>query len=126
MLADLEELARDPGEFLRKLGGLHDARITTISWSSKEARLVMVLDDLYSNFEGLPEYEGRAPVSLIFEGVLRLALTIDPVTSNVSVFACEAARQTQGPITVVFRCSPGGLLEVTCKSLRGEPLSESS
>lgn len=66
------EVVEDPIEFFGALGGLHDVRINGISLDIEEQILALMIDDLYWNFEGTPEYPGERPCALIFFGVSSL------------------------------------------------------
>lgn len=120
MIPEIQDLSRDPENFLAAVGGLHDARITRLTWSPEQQLLVVSFDDLYSSFEGLPEYKGVTPVSFVFEGVSKINVSLDPVSKHTAVFECEAKRDATRALTVSLNCSPGGQLSVTCSSLRGE------
>jgi len=63
------ESIENPIEFFAALGGLHDVRINSIALDIEEQILALMLDDLYWNFEGTPEYPGERPCVLLFFGV---------------------------------------------------------
>ncbi len=49
------------GDFKRKLemlGLLHDSVVRQLIWKPEEKTIEFVVEDFYSNFEGLPEYPG--------------------------------------------------------------------
>jgi hypothetical protein len=62
--------------FLRELGGLHDAWISNVFVDAEQRALMLTIDDINANFEGLPEYKQR-PAILEFEAVTHVALDID-------------------------------------------------
>lgn len=64
-------------EFLDKLGALHDARVTLLLWRPDAATLSLEIEDLCSNFKGLPEYPGAAPGTVELRGVEAVRIEID-------------------------------------------------
>lgn len=58
-----------PMLFFSKLGDLHDAKILLFEWNPIRGEIAFAIDDLYANFEGLPEYEGAQSVRLVLNGV---------------------------------------------------------
>ena len=69
-----------PDQALHALGHLHDARIQRVELNFASRRLHLVLDDIDSNFEGLPGYTGARP------GTLRFA---DACLQSAALRTCE-------------------------------------
>ncbi|RED49055.1 hypothetical protein [Aestuariispira insulae] len=63
------KLLEDPVGFFEDHGGVHSASITAFAWEPGQARLKISLDDLDSDFIGIPGYAGERPVDLVFEEV---------------------------------------------------------
>ncbi len=107
-MADLFQLAPS-------LGGLHDARLVKFTWHSEMRRLEIFIDDLYSNFEGLPEYQGPKAAVIVFDGVERLAVEIDFGGAGLMVYDCTVNRSTVG-YTTQFSFSPSGRVTIDSKA----------
>jgi len=60
------QVIADPADFFARLGGLHDCTILAATFEVAGQRLVLSIDDLNWNFEGLPEYPGPRPAKLVF------------------------------------------------------------
>lgn len=71
------EAIEDPIEFFASLGNLHDVRVNSLTLDIDEQILYLVVDDLYWNFEGSPEYPGERPCALVFLGVTAVGLDVD-------------------------------------------------
>jgi hypothetical protein len=56
-------------EFLSRLGLLHDCTVTLFEWRPEQKKLVFEIEDLYWNFEGLPEYRGPKPGQISLEDI---------------------------------------------------------
>jgi hypothetical protein len=76
-LAPLGENMSSFKEFLDQLGGLHDARVTLLRWRPEAGKLRFEIDDLCSNFKGLPEYPGRVTGSVELQEVETIRIEID-------------------------------------------------
>lgn len=61
-------------ELLRRLGGLHDARIEEIVWRKADRSLRLTIEDVFCNVEGLPEYRGPASGSVTLIGIENAAV----------------------------------------------------
>ena len=96
-------------EFLLKLGGLHDATLVAIDWQLESRTLEFVLDDLYANFGGLPEYPGRHKAVIKLEGVSRIDFNVE-ATERLRVFEILPAEDRADEVVAKF--SPGGSIRV--------------
>ena len=111
-----QEIASISG-FLAGLGHLHDARITELRYSPNENELTLYLDDLYSNFIGLPEYPGETPACLAASGILALNVDLQNLMEDLPwiiqfyVHSLEAGSLFQGKIICVE-----GAVSFTCAS----------
>lgn len=68
-------------QFIESLGGLHDAALLELFWCPATRSLEIEIDDIYSVFEGLPEYQGPTKARFVFSGVSKLNLGVDLVDS---------------------------------------------
>ena len=50
--------------YLQMMGGLHDALVQKVCWNQVEGTVELHLENLYSNFEGLPADPGQDSVRL--------------------------------------------------------------
>jgi hypothetical protein len=66
-------------ELLRRLGSLRGATIEEVVWRKADRSLRLRIVDMFSNAEGLPEYQGPAPGAVTFSG-------IDGVTVETALF----------------------------------------
>jgi hypothetical protein len=96
-------------DFLLKLGGLHDATVVAIDWQLESRTLEFVLDDLYANFSGLPEYPGRHKAVIRLEGVSRIDFNVE-VTERLRVFEILPAEDRSDEVVAKF--SPGGSIRI--------------
>jgi len=72
--------------FVEALGSLHDCTITAVRWEPTSRRITMDVGDIYSNFEGLPQYPGARPGIFTFSGVSAVSLGISQSAQRVSEF----------------------------------------
>lgn len=67
----------DPVAFFAGHGDLRDVRVNAITLDIEEQLLCLLVDDLYSSFEGTPDYPGERPCAIIFIGVSALRIEGD-------------------------------------------------
>lgn len=107
----------DPARFFRDLGELHDARVLNFLWCDQTVRIGV--DDLYSAFDGLPEYPTRQGASLIFEEVQHLRLDLE-CNGGLAIFGIDASLdEATALILVRIDLSPGGRVELACRRVSG-------
>lgn len=111
---------RNPKEYFHSFGNLHDARINGFHWLPEEKRLHISIDDLNSNFEGLPEYEGPKPGMIILEGVSEIEAGICPTGDSLNIYDFTADMIEKELVSVDIRCWPGGKICVKCESIQLE------
>ena len=92
-------------DFLQKMGGLHDSIVTYLSWLPSERRLEFNFEDMYSNFEGLPEYTGRQPGVIALHGVSELSISLD---TNGPLQIYEFLPDDSDPNVLLVTFSPSG------------------
>jgi len=110
----------DPKNFFEGLGNLHDARIEELRWSPEEREIAFAVDDLHSNFAGLPEYPGLRPQVLILEGVVEFVASVCLSEPNLNVHDFEVSTEPTSGLSVSVTFWPDGRIKVLCSGLRME------
>jgi len=100
--------------FLYRMGGLHDSVITCFSWLPDKKRIVFSFEDIFSNFEGLPEYLGKQPGRIILHDVSELSVSLERVDS-LRVF--EFLPSKSEPDDVVIEFWPSGKIHARFSSV---------
>lgn len=72
--------------FLERMGGLHDAVIRQLVWEPEAKILRFEIEDLYSNFEGLPEYPGAVSGLIELQGVERIGFDIKTNEKRLNIY----------------------------------------
>jgi hypothetical protein len=104
----MEEIA-NPVEYLDQLGGMHDARVLSISIDCVASRLIFVVDDLNANFEELDGYPGEVSAELVFAGISDVSVTNGHFEKS-GIFDCVAQAEA-GAYLLRCRASPSGEIE---------------
>jgi hypothetical protein len=102
---------------IESLGGLHDAIILSLAWSAEERCLRIVVDDINSNTNGLPEYPGALGATLIFSEVTQLEVNANLTVGGLMVYDWTIARQEPTTYASSLMLSPGGKLTIECQSI---------
>lgn len=107
-----------PALFFSELGNLHDATIQFIEWNPVQWKISFVLDDLYSNFKGLPEYPGAQPATLILSSVSKLEIQVeaDKFPMRVMDFEVEG-EHSESTIRILVNVGPVGFIRAECNSI---------
>lgn len=103
-------------EYIDSLGGLHDATMLRVLWDSRERRLEIAVDDIRSNFVGLPEYQGRAPGVLVFSGVTKFEADATLTEADLMIFGIEFTSRFS-PFACELTLSPGGRFVIACQNI---------
>lgn len=111
---------KNPHDFFNDLGNLHDARIESIFWLPEERRLSISIDDMNSNFEGLPEYKGCQRGTVVIEGVIELDIGIDPVDDHINIHEFTVEVVPDSLFFAEIKCWPGGKIAIKFSSLKIE------
>lgn len=102
-------------EFLTKLGNLHDCTVSSFEWMPDKKAMAFEIEDIYFNFEGLPEYKGPLAGRIVLERLERVDIDFvsikgplridDFVVLNASQDAPEASITfwTGGKIVATFQ-----------------------
>ena|SRR2546423_1121530 len=113
--SDDEAYIREPISFFHELGNLHDAYVNEFQWSPFKREMAIAINDLYSNFVDLPEYDRLQPVRLILSGVSRVQ--IDVTSDSPPLRVSESGPQIH--IVVVFEHD--GSVQIDCDSVACRP-----
>lgn len=95
--------------FLEKMGGLHDAIVQTFSWNPADRTIELRFDDIYSNFDGLPEYPGRHSGAIVLHGASEVHIDIES-NEHLRVFEFLPHEGKRDEVLVTF--SPSGRIRV--------------
>lgn len=71
--------------FLEQMGGLHDAVVRELAWKPEAKTLRLEIEDLCSNFEGLPEYPGPISGAVELHGVDQISFDIDTSEKRLNI-----------------------------------------
>lgn len=111
----------NPQKFFDELGNLHDARIKHFLWFPEEKRLAVSVDDINSNFAGLPEYQGCQPQTILLEGVREIDLRLEADEDHLNIYEFTVIEKSGDPYLLAeIKCWPGGNIKVRCSSLHLE------
>jgi hypothetical protein len=102
------------GEFLSRLGNLHDCTVALIEWRPDQKAIGLEIEDLYFNFEGFPEYQGPLAGRIAFEGVKNLVMDFRGIQGPLRVHDFSAEEQGEARLAVAVTFWPTGKIEVNC------------
>lgn len=90
--------------FLERMGGLHDAVVRQLIWAPEAKTLRLEVDDLCSNFEGLPEYPGAVSGAVELRGIQRINFAIDSNEKHLNIyeFIVEAEKPDEYYASISF------------------------
>ena len=91
-------------QFLKDLGGLHDARVTKLTLDAVERLFVIEVDDVYSNFEGLSGYKGLTPARIVLKEIsqVRVALNVGTEEFNIYTLSVDQINENQWAASITF------------------------
>ena len=111
-----------PTLFFSELGNLHDAKIQLIDWNLVQGEIAFELDDLYSNFVGLSEYEGIQPVRLILRNIFKFEIDATPNKYPIRILDFEVEEDVyDSNVRVFVNMGSSGFIRITCDSIAGFP-----
>src|SRR5437868_12491113 len=102
----------------KDLGQLHDANITKFTWEAGKQTFTLHIDDLYSNFEGLPEYPGQTPATITFKNVAQLETSID-LKERLWIYSWEFLDEENRKVALIG-FTPGGRMRIVFSDLEIE------
>ena len=97
-------------QLIESLGGLHDARISALRWMPDTRSLEIEVKDLYSNFDGLPEYEGPTRAKFVFSDVSKAVLEVD--FADACIYDWTFTKS--GTPNCIIHFFPGGRITIEC------------
>jgi len=102
----------DFGEFLLRLGYLHDCTVTRFEWKPDQKSMAFEIEDLYFNFEGLPEYKGPTPGRIVLEGIQHVSIEIREFEGPLRVYEFSLVKERADTADVSVSFSPSGKISV--------------
>jgi hypothetical protein len=93
----------DPAQYFSELGNLHDAKIGLIEWNLARGELSFVVNDIYSNFRGLPGYLGPQPVQIVLAGVAAMEVRVSATTMTETTLVQEPLRDPINERSILHR-----------------------
>jgi hypothetical protein len=109
----------DFSNHLERLGLLHDSRVTQINLDIHECFLRLEIDDIHSNYLGLPEYPGPEPGTVILAGVSELTIQMLPGVKGLSIYEFIVTPEISGEGGLAeIRFSPEGIIEAKFRSAK--------
>ena len=97
-------------KFIEKTGGLHDASVQQMVWQPEIGLLRIEIEDVYSNFKGMPEYLGPNPGSLEFIGVESLSIELSTGRRQLTIYEFSIDSIETARDRFSFRFWPDGKL----------------
>lgn len=99
----------DPLVYFDSLGGLHDAEVLSLDCNFAVRTVRLSVDDINSNFVGLPEYPGLRRGVVVFERVESVLIDIEPTDGALRIYDIEIGVDNDASI-VLITLSPAGRL----------------
>jgi hypothetical protein len=113
-----------PVSFFRDLGNLHDAVVTQVTWNPVLREIAIVVDDLYANFVGLPEYPGLQRTSLNMAGVVRMQSDVTSDRFKPRILDLEIEQtHSAAQLRVSINFDASGSLTIECSSIACRPVA---
>lgn len=113
----------DPHIFLSDHSDASNAAVTQLAWNKQNAILEFALDDLDSDFVGLPGYEGERPVSLQFHKVHNLETNLVAPHPNCQIRRIFITRRKRD-FALDLEGRYGEFMKFLCDEVRVADLSE--
>jgi hypothetical protein len=91
-------------QFLDRLGGLHDARVSKLELDVAGKSLSFQVDDIYSNFFGLPGYKGPRPGRIVLKEINDITIVLEGErrSLNIDEFCVEPQGEISGKAFITF------------------------
>lgn len=106
-----------PESFIESVGGLHDAILDRLTWIPGQRRLELAIQDLYSNFEDLPDDPGRCPAVLALVDVTSLRFDVSLTIKGLMMYEVTVARSERGLLNMTIAFSPSGKISLDCRDI---------
>jgi len=105
-------------DLLRRLGGLHDARVEEIVWRKADRSLRLTIADMFSHVAGLPEYAGPASGTVIFVGIDGLAVETALFKGAFRISGIDVDTRGDGLEVRIGLSEPGSVVRLLCREIR--------
>ena len=102
---------------IKSLGGVHDARLLGVTWLAADSSLTITIDDLFANFNGLPEYRGPQRAAFVFSEVTSIKLELDVCEPGLSLYDWTFPNSIDGEHGAVLSFSPAGRILIRFRKL---------
>ena len=99
--------------FLTDFGGLHDAKVTKFVLDATERSFSLEIDDMYSNFEGLPDYKGQKPGKIILNEVSSLNIVLGSRDDDLNIYDFAIEQKTNGRWAACIKFWPEGKITMS-------------
>lgn len=99
-------------QFLARFGGLHDCGVTRIDWRIEDKRFEIEIDDIWTNFEGMPEYRGPRACRITLEGVTSIQMRIDDVRGRLKIYEISVSTEIEQAPKLSATFWPSGSIEI--------------
>lgn len=99
-------------EFLESMGGLHDAVVAELVWRPEGKLLRLEIQDICSNFEGLPEYPGATPAVIELRNVAQVHFDIDTAEQRLNIHDFNVEIDNAGSYRSLISFWPAGRITV--------------
>ena len=103
-------------QFIKSLGGLHDAVLIRSTWYADDRLLDIIVDDIYSNNLGLDGYEGPKKATLRFTKITRLYFNVELNEQGLMIYDWNFTPCDSGYISDIL-FSPSGKIHVDCNDI---------
>jgi hypothetical protein len=104
-------------EFLEKLGNMHDCCISNLRIDAEAGSIEFTIDDLYSNFEGLPAYRGPLSGVIILQGVTDIDTDIEEFSERLNVYDIVSREIATHARRINMAFWPSGKLSASYKTV---------
>jgi hypothetical protein len=108
----METRMSDLTEFLSKLGNLHDCTVQLFEWRPQQKRMAFEIEDLYFNFEGLPEYRGPTAGVIVLEEIERVDIEIRNFEGPLRIYDFSCVKEGRPSSVVSLSFVPSGKIGV--------------
>lgn len=95
-------------QYITTLGNLHDSKLTKILWTAKESVLEIILNDIYANFDGHPDYEDHLSSRFILQEVSDLLIEVNLTEPYLTIYDWSVETTNSRRFKSVIKFSPGG------------------
>jgi hypothetical protein len=102
--------------FLEQLGGLHDAVVHELVWKPDARTIRLEIEDLCSNYEGLPEYPGAISGSIELHDVEQVNFDIKTDEKRLNIHEFLVETQSSGKIQASVSFWPTGRMTALCRN----------